>query len=280
MGTMPPGGSGASSSLARPEGRIAFDVCGHGPLVVCAPGMGNLRSVYRHLSPQLAAAGYRVAVMDLRGHGDSDTTFTSYDDVATGTDLLALVQHLGGPAILVGNSMSAGPAAWAAAENPALVRALVLLGPFVRNAPTSLVGRIAFRLALLRPWGRAAWVSYYRRLYPARPPADLPEHQARIRLSLRRSDHWRRFVATTRTSHAPAQARLGEVQAPTLVVMGSRDPDFPDPAAEAEWMADRLRARVLMVPGAGHYPQAEFPEVVGPAVLAFLSTTAQDRAQG
>jgi len=76
-------------------------------------------------------------------------------------------------------------------------------------------------------------------------------------------------------SHAAVAARLGEVVAPTLVVMGSADPDFPDPADEARHTADALRGaarvQVEMVAGAGHYPHAESPAVVGPAVLAFLA---------
>jgi pimeloyl-ACP methyl ester carboxylesterase len=257
--------------LARPEGKIAYDVSGAGPLVVCAPGMGELRSVYRFLAPDLVAAGYRVATMDLRGHGDSDATFSAYDDVAAASDLIALVEQLGGPAVLVGNSMAAGAAVWAAAEARELVAGLVLIGPFVRDTPIGLVTRVAFRLALLRPWGPAAWSAYYARLYPGRPPADLDAHRARIRESLRRSGHWRAFVKTTHTSHAPAEARLDEVRAPALVVMGERDPDFRDPAAEARLIAERLRAEVVMLPAAGHYPQAEYPEVVTPAVVDFLA---------
>src|SRR6476620_8436673 len=119
--------------VARPEGRIAYDMVGTGPLVVCVPGMGELRTVYRRTAPALAAAGYRVVTMDLRGHGDSDATFTAYDDVAAGGDLLALLEQLGGPAVVIGNSMGAGAAAWAAAERPELVTGLVLVGAFVRN---------------------------------------------------------------------------------------------------------------------------------------------------
>jgi pimeloyl-ACP methyl ester carboxylesterase len=256
--------------LERPEGRIAYDVAGDGPLVICVPGMGDLRSVYRFLAPELAKAGYRVAAMDLRGHGDSDATFSEYDDVACGTDLMALAKHLGGPAVLIGNSMSAGAAVLAAADAPDLVAGLVLTGPFVRNPHASSIARIGFRAAMLRPWGASVWTAYYRKLYPGRPPADLDEHRRRIHAALRKPGHAKAFQKTTHTSHAPAEARLGGVRAPALVVMGERDPDFPDPTVEAGFVADALHGEVLMVPNAGHYPQAEYPEVVTPSVLTFL----------
>jgi len=263
--------------LDRPGGRIAYDVAGAGPLVVCVPGMGDLRSVYRFLAPALVEAGYRVVTMDLRGHGDSDATFDTYDDVATGTDLVALVRELGGgPAVLIGNSMGGGAATWAAAEAPELVAALVLVGPFVRNAPVGRGAELAFRLALLRPWGPAAWNAWYARLYPGRKPDDLDAHRVLIRASLRRPGRWAAFAATTHTSHAPVEARLAEVKARTLVVMGDRDPDFPDPKAEAAHIAERLGGRVVMVPGAGHYPQAEYPEIVTPAVVDFIRGEALD----
>jgi pimeloyl-ACP methyl ester carboxylesterase len=263
-------GTSSTVYLERPGGRIAYEMAGSGPLLICAPGMGDLRSVYRFLLPVLNAAGFRAVAMDLRGHGHSDATFGDYDDVAAGTDLIALAEHLGGAAVLVGNSMAAGAAAWAAAEAPDLVAGLVLIGPFVRNAPVGFPTMLAFRLALLRPWGPAAWKAYYASLYPGRRPADLAEHQAHIRESLHRPGHWRAFVATTHASHQPVEARLGEIRAPTLVVMGERDPDFRDPAVEAQFIASRLDAEVIMVPGAGHYPQAEYPEVVAPAVIRFV----------
>ena len=51
--------------------------------------------------------------------------------------------------------------------------------------------------------------------------------------------------------------------------MGEQDPDWPDPAAEARFVADTLHGELLLVPSAGHYPMAEYPEVVSPAVIAF-----------
>jgi pimeloyl-ACP methyl ester carboxylesterase len=47
--------------LDLPGGRIAYDVTGEGPLLVCVPGMGDIRGAFRLLIPRLAEAGYRVA---------------------------------------------------------------------------------------------------------------------------------------------------------------------------------------------------------------------------
>jgi pimeloyl-ACP methyl ester carboxylesterase len=262
--------SGSAQMLERPQGRIGYDVTGDGPLVVCLPGMGELRSVYRFTVPALAGAGFRVATMDLRGHGDSDAGFSAYDDVAAGTDALALIEELGGPAVLVGNSMGAGAAVWAAAERPDLVAGIVLIGPFVRNPKISPVMAWTFRAMMSGPWATRMWLSYLPRLYPARKPADFAEHVGGLRETLRRPGHASAFRATTRTSHAPAAERLPEVAGkPTLVIMGERDPDFADAPAEAAWITEQLGADCLIVPGAGHYPQAEFPERVNPALEAF-----------
>jgi dienelactone hydrolase len=47
--------------IDRPTGRIAYDLIGDGPLVICLPGMGDVRSVYRFLAQALAEAGFRLA---------------------------------------------------------------------------------------------------------------------------------------------------------------------------------------------------------------------------
>ena len=84
--------------------------------------------------------------------------------------------------------------------------------------------------------------------------------------------HAKAFSRTTRTSHDPAEARLADVTAPALVVMGEQDPDFPDPWAEADWIARALHAQVVMVPEAGHYPQSQRPDITTGAVLRFLES--------
>ena len=261
-----------TSYLTRPEGRIGYDVDGTGPLVVLVPGMGDLRGAYRFLAPALREAGYRVASTDLRGHGDSDNTFTTYGDVETAGDILALIEELGGQAVVVGNSMGAGAAALAAALAPERITGLVLVGPFVRNGEISAVQRLLLRLSMARPWAASAWKAYMPKLYAGRRPDDFAQYRDEVAASLRRPGYAKAFSLTTRTDHTPAQSRLGDVSAPTLVVMGELDPDFPSPRAEADWIAQTLHGEVVMVPEAGHYPQSQRPDVTTEAVIRFLAT--------
>ena len=83
-------------------------------------------------------------------------------------------------------------------------------------------------------------------------------------------------MTTDEGTHRHTTPLLPSVHAPALVIMGSKDPDFPDPAAEARFTADQLGgpAEVLMIEGAGHYPQAEAVDEVAPAVAAFLAKLA------
>jgi pimeloyl-ACP methyl ester carboxylesterase len=253
--------------------RVAVEVRGSGPLVVCSPAMGDLRDAYHPLADALVAAGYRVALLDLRGHGDSDTGFARYGDEATADDLLAAVDALrgpeDGPAVLIGASMSAAAAVIAAGRRPEAVGGLVLLGPFLRTAGGPALA-LALRLALLRPWGPAVWRAYAARLWPGLGRDAARERAAVTTRSLTRPGRWAAFTATTRTDHAVVAPWLDRVVAPALVMMGDADPDWSDPRAEGEWAAGAVRGDLLLVPGVGHAPMLEAPEVVAPAVLAFL----------
>lgn len=269
----------ATQYLPRGEGRIAYDVAGaaDGPLVLCVPGMGDLRSTYRHLVPALLDAGCRVATLDLRGHGDSDATFSAYDDEALAGDVAAVVHTLGGPAVIVGNSMGAGAAVIVAAAEPDLVAGLALLGPFVRNPPTSALTRLAMRVLMAPLWARVAWGTYLPKLYAGHRPDDFEAHRTAMLAAMRRPGAAHGFSQTTRTSHDAAQAATSRVTAPTVVVMGALDPDFADPAAEAAWLAGSLAgpAEVVLVPDCGHYPQSQQPGRSGAAVLALVERVAR-----
>ncbi|GAA4211124.1 alpha/beta hydrolase [Actinocatenispora rupis] len=254
--------------LEVPGGRLGYDVQGpaDGPLVVCAPGMGDIRQMYRFLTPRLVAAGYRVATVDLRGHGDSTGRWDSYAPEAVGADLLALVDHLGGPAVLVGTSYSPSSAVWAAAREPKKVVGLVLISMFTSNPAMNpllrlISGQVMSRVPL--------WLTYYKSLY-ATLPADFAEYRGMVRAGLKRNG-MTAVRAMGLADKSEANAAIAAVDCPTLVLYGSKDPDFPDPAAQAE-EARRLlpHATVEIIDGVKHYPAAESPDAVAPSVLALL----------
>ena len=249
---------------------------GEGPLVVLLHGFPEFWYSWRHQIPALVDAGYRVVVADLRGHGDSDTTFRTHGDDATGTDLLALVEHLdAGPAVLVGNSMGASAAVWAAAERPELVRGLVLLSPYLRQPGSpgmQKVMGVAYRVFFARPWGAAFWGSFYSSITKGRRSPRHAEHVAAIRRSMSEPARLRslRDLAVA-LDHSVVEARLAAVKAPALTVVGAIDPDFSDPAAELAWITGAIDTRGILVPSVGHYPQHQAADVVVPAVLEFLA---------
>lgn len=256
------------------QGRIAYDdTRTDGPLVVLVPGIGDLRSEYRFVAPQLAAAGYRVVTMDLRGLGESDATFDTYDGEAVGNDIIAIVRELdAGPAIVMGTSMAAGSAVYAAAEAPELVAKIVLIGGFTRGPVMGWATKLLVRSLVAGPWRNAAWLGMHGTLFPLRKADDHDVHRERMRANLREPGRSVALGEMMLSSHAYAEARYADVRAPSLFVMGTADSDFPDPVVEANEVAQALGGRAHFVDGAGHYPHVEAPEDFLAAVLPFMAS--------
>ncbi|WP_217144523.1 alpha/beta fold hydrolase [Streptomyces sp. AC627_RSS907] len=267
--------------LAVDGGTIAYEVAGSGPLIVLAHGMGDSRAAYRAVMPRLVAAGHRVAAVDLRGCGESSIEWPSWSRTAIAGDLLALVRHLGGPAVLVGHSASGGAATIAAAQEPSLITAVVELAPFTRGQ-TVRVGDLRvkrFRQGMLRLLGAGLlgsvplWRSYLDVAYPGVKPADWADRLDRVDSLLREPGRMKALQGMGRSTPTDAGARLAGVRCPVLVVMGTLDPDWADPHAEGSAIVDALPSglgRLEMIEGAGHYPHDQFPDQVVSLVLAFL----------
>ncbi|MGW4118541.1 alpha/beta fold hydrolase [Nocardia sp. NPDC004711] len=269
-------------------GRIAYDEMGEGPLVVLSHGMGVDRNAYRHLMPLLAAAGYRVVNTDMRGHGESSMGWASVTgkeaisrtDVAN--DLLAVIEKLGGgPAIVVGHSLSGGSATIAAAQRPDLVRAIVEINPFTltqkadiaalftnsrhRSGMLPLMGTMMFK-------SLGQWLKYLKVAIPTKP-ADLDEYLAEVAAKLREPGRFAEFMKTGQSTPADAEAQVANVTQPALIIMGTADPDFPSPEAEGQRIVAALPAglgSLGLVEGTGHYPQFEAADRVAELILPFL----------
>ena len=264
-------------------GRIAYDVIGEGPLIVLAHGIGDRRQAFRFLAPGLVRAGFRVAAADMRGHGESSTgDWKSISRTDVAGDLAALIKRLGGgPAVIVGHSLAGGAATIAAATAPDLVSGIVELGPFTRKVEYSLSGMLRIRryrrgtlllsgVLLLRSLN--LWLRYLDLAYREKP-ADYAAYMAALRAKLSEPGRMAEFLKTMKTSPADAGDALPRIACPALVIMGSEDPDWADPRAEAEGIVAAMPAglgTVAMVSGGGHYLHAERPDDVAKLTVAFL----------
>lgn len=255
------------------SGRLAVEVYGQGPLVICSPGMGDMRGSYTAVAKQLSSNGYTVATTDPRGHGDSSTTFSRYGDEATADDFVTIAQHLGHQkVVLMGASFSAAAATIAAARQPDLVVGVVLLGPFLRNGMGT-AGLYLVRAMFARPWGSTMWKSYAATLWPGLGPVEAKKRAAASTAMLTRPGYWSAFQNTVKgLDHRVVEPYIGKVQARVMVVMGEKDPDWSEPLKEMEWVAGQFQgAKTLAVPEAGHAPQFEKPDIVGNGVLEFVN---------
>ncbi len=265
--------------LAVDGGRIGYDdTGGTGPLILAIPGMGDLRSEYRLLRPALQHAGYRVVTMDVRGFGATSARWNDYSGHAVGRDALALLEHLNaGPAVILGNSFAAGSALWAAHDAPARVSGVVLLGPIVRDQDTSWFAKLAVNVGFALPWRVWFWTTYWDSLFPSSKPQDQVQVKAALTRNLHEPGRMAALHAMVSLSKSDTAAIVSQSRVPALVVMGSRDPDFRDAAAEARWLAGELGADSLIVEGAGHYPHAEMPDRIAPKLLSFIAGVARQQ---
>ena len=268
--------------LSVDGGRIAYDVTGEGPLVVLAHGMADNRNAYRFLVPLLAEAVYRVANADLRGHGESSTDWPSYSRTDTASDLLALIRHLGGPAVIVGHSFAGGSATIAAAQAPELVTAVAEISPFTRVVSLSLGAfltnrryrRGGLRLAGMALTGNVGmWGSYLNIAFPGPKPADYAQAIAALQANLREPGRMSAAQKMGRSSSTDAAAALPSIRCPALVIEGSLDSDFADPQAEGNAIVAAMPAglgQAVLIDGAGHYAHTQFPAQVLAILLPFL----------
>jgi pimeloyl-ACP methyl ester carboxylesterase len=113
--------------LSRPDGiQIHWDERGEGPLVVLATQFFGSPGIFEDLIAALAT-DHRVVSYDLRGTGES-TRKGPYDIATDAADLAALLESIGGPAVVVGWGDGCNRAVRVAAERPQLVTAIVTPG--------------------------------------------------------------------------------------------------------------------------------------------------------
>ena len=266
---------------------------GDAPPVLLLHGVPETSLTWRHL---MRALGDERVVLapDLAGLGES-ALGGAYDLPAVARTLEAfLAGEVGGTAVdVVGHDWGGGVALALATASPGRVRRLVVISfpwhrvdvvrgfhiPLFAYGPprvferagrkiTSLMFRYAWKAP--RPLEPAA-LRAYRNAYaePERVDAMLGYYRAAVR----------RVKGSTNAGNAgrgaDGQRPAGPSPERSLVVWGVRDPSVPLRSGEAVVRdlgrsAGPASVQMLTVPGVGHWPHEEAPEVVTPAVAGFL----------
>jgi pimeloyl-ACP methyl ester carboxylesterase len=118
---------------------------------------------------------------------------------------------------------------------------------------------------------------FNRSLYPGGKPADFKADTRHLLAQLRQPGRMEAVGRVLDATTVPWGQRAGAVTCPVLVVMGTKDPDFPDPAEEARATVAAFTAApsvdLLMVEGSGHYPFLDAPAAITEAITGFVGRT-------
>lgn len=126
--------------------------------------------------------------------------------------------------------------------------------------------------------GPSFWKMYYKSLYTMNPCTvdDLEKYCHVLKNNLSepgRMTALRGHVFGKKAPCVPDWSKLHE--RPILVILGSKDPDFPSIDKEIEGFHERLpqtRWKVVVLKGAGHYPMVELPKDTADAIKEFVSS--------
>lgn len=263
--------------------RLVADVWGgpDDPPVILLHGGGQTRHAWGGTGRVLAAAGWRVISLDMRGHGDSDWVEDGdYAIDAYVADLAAVVAAVGRPPAVVGASLGGLTTLLAAGEGACAVAAVVLVDCAPRLEADGVERIIAFMRGGLGGFASLEEAADAVAAYvPHRPrPDDLGGLRKNLRLHAdgRYRWHWDpRFVEGTRRPTASKQPErllraAARLRVPTLLVRG-RMSDVVSEAGAHEFLAHAPHAEFVDVTGAGHMVAGDRNDAFGAAVTGFLA---------
>ncbi|HMU62996.1 MAG TPA: alpha/beta fold hydrolase, partial [Gemmatimonadales bacterium] len=248
-----------------------------GRVVVLAAAFSVPAYLSDSLFQRLGRAGFRVIRFDYYGRGWSDRPKTTYDLALFGRQMAGLLDSLGvaGPVDLAGLSFGAAIATDIAARHPERVRSLIYIDP-VFNTGRQLApeerSAIAWDIYMVFRGGTDAMVrdQVYDFYYPDRHPDWVARYRVQQQFKGTREALRRTRVAIAVAPDQAAQLRsLGATPRPVLIVWGREDTGAPFTESAALLRA-MPRATLLAVDSAGHLPHLDQPDVVVPAVVAFL----------
>ena len=220
----------------------------------------------------LLAADCQVITYDHRGHGSSDSPDGFYSMADLADDAAQMLRDIeSGPVVWIGLSMGGMVGQELALRHPKLVRALVLANT-TSGYPEAARQAWQQRITTVREQGIEAIAdAVMGRYFHDGFRADNSASVQRFRTRLTSTDVTGYIGCCHAVGTVDTTARLGQINAPTLVIAGELDQGTP--LAMSQTLCGGIAgARLEVIQGASHISAIEQPQAFADLVTAFIRT--------
>jgi pimeloyl-ACP methyl ester carboxylesterase len=269
--------------------KIVYHAAGDGPLVVFVHSIMGPWFDFRHQIVELSKS-YKVVAMSTRGTDKSDKPVGDehYATAKISEDINAIIEHFGEEnAVIVGQD-SGGLHAWNfAMTRPERTRGLISLGSI---HPAGLIRELANNSEQQEASGFQKWMQEnptagkdFGQMIQRQPAAkDLPENLKALRIeAMTRTDansivgfyksNWPVSPVTMETKGFGFKfGEFPHVKAPTLFIYGKNNPVFLGGNLNDMWQWVDGPLTIQTLPGVGHGPHTEAPEIVTLSMVRWL----------
>jgi len=243
---------------------------GDGPAIILLHELGGSTDTWADLQPSLVAAGFRTVALDLRGAGRSEVPAAPYSLADLADDVLTLLGVLGlSQAFFIGLAVGGMLALQLAVTSRSRVLGLVLLDATL-VIPEATAAYARHRAATVLREGMAAVVDQsISRSFPPPVAAACPQVISAYRARFLQNDPHGYALASLAALEVDFRGAAAGIDLPVLVLVGEHDLLFPP--EQAQMLARALpQATYHVIPGAGHFPPLQTPEMVSERVVSFL----------
>ncbi|MGH8926966.1 MAG: alpha/beta fold hydrolase [Acidimicrobiia bacterium] len=242
-----------------------------GPVIIMIHGLaGSSMAEWYKVAPLLSDR-YRVVMIDHRSHGLSVPERGRFEIEDDADDVAAVMEVLNmSPAGIVGYSMGGAIAQALAFRHPDLVRRLVLVATMAHHPRGWRLAR-SIGTVLTRGWERLTGTGTpeVRAGYLLAVGAVEPEHARWLWEETHRRDPDAGAAASFALFRFDARPHLGEVKAPTMVVIPTRDQLVP-PRWQRNMATAIQGARIVEIAGAKHELPWSHSEQLATLLIGFL----------
>jgi len=254
-------------------GYVHYDVAGpeSGQSVILVHGFSVPFYIWDKTFAELAATGFRVVRFDTFGRGFSDRPDVVYNGELFERQILDLIAklELQAPVDVIGLSMGGAVTVRFVANNPQLVRRVVLIDPSHQANPPppypQFIGEPVLALTMFPHVAEGQMTDF---LYPENYPTWVDQYRVQMQYK-----GFRRAIASTMyhfmtEDHSANYASVQETGIPVKLIWGIHDQTLD--ISGATDIQEILDVDFMPVEDAGHLPHIEQAAIVNPAIVEFL----------